>query len=107
MTIDFDGIERIAVPAKGGNDNVTVRSLAGTAATQIDLDLGAGNDVADASAQSSGTVTFTAHGSDGNDLLIGSPGNDHLFGDDGDDTLIGNGGVDELDGGPGTNTVTP
>ena len=107
VTMDFDGTERIAVPAKGGNDSVTIENLAGTAATQIDLDLGAGDDVADASAQTSDAVTFTAHGGDGNDELIGSPGNDHLFGDNGDDALIGNGGVDELDGGPGTNTVTP
>jgi len=107
VTMDFDGTERVAVPTKGGNDSVTVGNLAGTAATQIDLDLGAGNDIADASAQTSGTVTLTAHGGDGNDTLIGSPGNDHLFGDNGDDVLIGNGGADQLDGGPGTNTVTP
>jgi Ca2+-binding RTX toxin-like protein len=64
-----------------------------------------GDDVITASGLQAGSIQLTAHGGDGNDILIGSLGNDTLTGDAGDDVLIGNGGVDFLDGGPGANVI--
>ncbi|MBZ0231291.1 MAG: hypothetical protein K8M05_03000 [Deltaproteobacteria bacterium] len=40
VTTDTGGIERIMVPARGGNDLIQVGDLTGTAVTQVDLDLG-------------------------------------------------------------------
>jgi len=41
VTLDVDGVERVDFRALGGADNVVVNSLAGTAVTQVDLDLAA------------------------------------------------------------------
>ncbi len=67
----------------------------------------AGDDVVEASGVNANTISLTANGGDGNDVLVGSPGKDTLNGGAGDDVLIGNGGNDALDGGTGDNTLIP
>ncbi len=64
-----------------------------------------GDDVVEASGLDANTISLTANGGDGDDVLIGSPGKDTLQGGIGDDILIGNGGGDVLDGGPGENVL--
>jgi Ca2+-binding RTX toxin-like protein len=41
ITMDMDDVERIDFNALGGNDNVTVNSLAGTDVTRVDMNLAA------------------------------------------------------------------
>jgi Ca2+-binding RTX toxin-like protein len=76
---NFDAGDRIVINGLGGDDVIDGTGLNG--------------------------MLVTAHGGEGDDVLIGSHGADILTGDAGDDVLIGNGGVDVLDGGPGANIV--
>jgi Ca2+-binding RTX toxin-like protein len=39
VTMDFDGVERVAINAQGGADTITVNDLTGTATTEVDIDL--------------------------------------------------------------------
>jgi Ca2+-binding RTX toxin-like protein len=57
-----------------------------------------GNDYVNNTASS---LRLTAHGGDGNDILLGGSANDCLSGDNGDDILLGYGGNDVLCGGNG------
>jgi Ca2+-binding RTX toxin-like protein len=94
------------------NGVVTVSGLAAqvtivgfeAANDQIVINGLAGNDVITASGLGT-AMGFTAHGGDGNDILIGSDGDDTLSGEAGDDVLLGGPGLDVLDGGPGNNIV--
>ena len=70
---------------------------------RLTIDLGAGNDRADASELASLGVTLK--GGAGNDILIGGGGNDLLDGGAGDDLLIGNAGHDTLKGGEGNDAL--
>ena len=63
-----------------------------------------GDDVVDASGVAA-PFAITAHGGDGDDVLIGGAGDDVLTGGAGDDVLLGGPGIDLLDGGSGSNIV--
>lgn len=81
-----------------------IRILGFEAADRLELDLGGGNDVAEASRL--GTAPrLTLTGGAGNDVLVGGGGADTLLGGDGDDVLQGGAGLDRLDGGAGSNVV--
>ena len=62
-SLDLDGLDRVRVQPLGGRDEVVVRDLAGTATTQVDVDLS----VADLKLD-----TLTVVGSDGPDTLRAS-----------------------------------
>ena len=83
------------VTVRGGianSDRLTVNALAG-------------DDVVEASGLAAGTLSLTATGGEGDDVLIGGEGNDTLLGNAGDDVLIGGPGTDVLDGAPGDDVV--
>jgi Ca2+-binding RTX toxin-like protein len=50
ITMDVDGVERVDFQALGGADNIVVNSLAGTAVTQVNINLAAFGGVGDAQA---------------------------------------------------------
>ncbi|NLY02693.1 MAG: hypothetical protein GXY83_42100, partial [Rhodopirellula sp.] len=77
----------VAVYARGGNDQVSIRS-----------------DVASVVSGGPGDDTLT--GGWGPDILRGGPGNDVLLGRDGDDVLRGDWGDDEVRGGSGHNVLS-
>ena len=85
----------------------TALSISGAepANDRLAIDLRGGNDALDASKLAATSVKLTAHGGDGNDVLVGSAGDDSLFGDAGDDILNGGPGNDLLDGGTGNNVL--
>jgi Ca2+-binding RTX toxin-like protein len=115
--------DTVIVNASSGNDAVTVTGsssagvtvsglptiirITGTDGTidQLACNTFAGDDVLDASTLRTGTVTLSADGGDGDDVLIGGDGNDVLLGAAGDDVLIGGPGQDVLDGGTGSNIL--
>jgi Ca2+-binding RTX toxin-like protein len=72
---------------------------------RLTVNLGAGDDVLDASNLASSGIGLTVNGGAGNDVLIGGDGNDILLGGDGDDVLLGGPGVDILDGGAGDDII--
>jgi Ca2+-binding RTX toxin-like protein len=72
---------------------------------RLAVDLGGGDDALDASKLAATSVKLSAHGGEGNDVLVGSAGDDSLFGDAGDDILNGGPGNDVLDGGTGSNVL--
>jgi Ca2+-binding RTX toxin-like protein len=80
----FEPVERIAVYAGAGNDNVT---LANNIIVPIWEYGGDGND--------------RLQGAKGNDVLLGEAGNDFLDGHQGNDLEIGGIGADRILGGPG------
>jgi Ca2+-binding RTX toxin-like protein len=110
-----------------GNDSVFITDTGagggGFQNTQVNVDLGDGNDIADASGSTTGrSYMFRGgagndtlvggvaddflDGGDGNDTIDGGAGNDTLIGGNGNDTLIGGSGSDILDGGDGADTLT-
>lgn len=80
-----------------GTDDAVTCSLSG--ATGILVELGAGNDVLNASVAL--PAALTGRGGEGTDTLNGSSGGDRLNGGAGADLIVGGGGDDELDGGGG------
>ena len=68
----------------------------------IRIDLGAGDDTADANGSMKRHVI---NGGDGGDTISGSSKNDDLFGEAGNDTLNGLAGDDKLEGGAGNDTI--
>jgi Ca2+-binding RTX toxin-like protein len=116
-TDQLSNIEKI----RGGPADDTVKMPAtGTA----DVDMGAGTNTLDFSAQAAGakfnystptTVVVGGQtfpdvekliGTSGDDTINGDSGNQDINGGPGDDTISGGGGSDTLDGGTGTNTVS-
>ncbi|HZC69345.1 MAG TPA: calcium-binding protein [Jatrophihabitans sp.] len=108
-TAGADVVTVTGTPAAG----VTVTGLAATVRITgadptldaLNIDAAAGDDVISASGLDAGVIGYSAHGGDGNDLLIGSAGDDALSGDAGDDILNGGPGQDVLDGGAGANVL--
>jgi Ca2+-binding RTX toxin-like protein len=68
---------------------------------RIVLNMGAGDDVVEASGLAAGAIGLTVDGGAGNDVIVGSAGDDILRGGAGDDVIIGGGGNDVIDGGDG------
>lgn len=81
INMDLNGVERIEVDAKGGDDLIT--------ATPGNL----------------AAVEFVVNGGDGNDTIRGAEGNDTLAGDDGNDSINGGAGNDSLTGGDGNDVI--
>lgn len=104
ITIDGGTLELVDVRALGGNDTVTVNSLAGTGVGQVVADGGDGNDTLTGSA---GKETF--FGGTGSDNLDGGDGNDYLdpatneADDNTSDNVEGGGGNDRAVAGDGDN----
>ena len=63
ITMDLNGVEKIAFSALGGADKVTVNDLTHTGVTEVDIDLSAGG-VGDGSAD-----TVVVNATDGNDTI--------------------------------------
>jgi Ca2+-binding RTX toxin-like protein len=111
-------VDQITLNGTKGDDAVQV-SLAGSAAVvnglaatvSIDhfeadkdlllINLGAGDDMIDASLLPAGAIGLVADGGDGDDGIIGGAGDDALRGGADDDVLLGGDGDDVLDGGDG------
>jgi Ca2+-binding RTX toxin-like protein len=113
-TVNVEGTDAAdVVTISGGAGSVsetglaTALSITGTepANDKLAVDLRGGDDALDASKLAATSVKLTAHGGDGNDVLVGSAGDDSLFGDAGDDILNGGPGNDVLDGGTGSNVL--
>jgi Ca2+-binding RTX toxin-like protein len=113
-SVTFTNVARVKLdtatndgPLALSNDTVTFTSdLVATGLTSFTVDLGAGNDTADASAVTSPTQPVTLLGGDGDDILTGGAGNDRLEGGDGQDVLNGSAGSDSLLGGAGSDIIT-
>jgi len=96
-------------PLADPNDHVTFSSdLVASGLDSFTVDLGPGNDEADASAMTSSSLTgVTLLGGAGQDTLIGGDGsttNTILGGDDADEIIV-TGGANDVDGGAGSDTL--
>ena len=100
----IDGVEELIVRAGGGNDTVTIGSLAGTDIAQSSVTVmgGDGDDLIDGFDSERRIV---AYGESGNDLVAGGDGNDHLSGGAGNDALYGFGGNDVIFGDSGNDVI--
>ena len=109
---DFDpfshhvgGVEVLDLRTRGGNDKVTLESLAGVADLQtIVVDTGDGDDVLNAT-DLDAVFSLIGRGGEGNDILFGGSGNDVLLGEDGRDIIIANDGNDFVSGGDGNDVL--
>lgn len=87
-------------PLANPNDTVTFTSdLVAAGLASFTVEMGAGNDTANASAVTSLGVTLL--GGDGDDTLTGGTASDRIEGGDGNDTIDGNTGANVLLGGAG------
>ncbi len=94
--------ERVELNTLDGNDTVTVSDLtAADGFSTFVLDLGNGDDLLNAGANSNTAFTFAVSAGAGNDSLFGGEGADVLNGDAGADLIHGRGGNDTLSGGLG------
>jgi Ca2+-binding RTX toxin-like protein len=99
VSLALANVEGLDVHGLGGNDTLTIASMAGSQLTGAITFWGDdGNDTLNAGA--AGNVII-AHGGSGNDTFTGGSGDDHLFGDSGNDQLIGGAGNDVINGGTG------
>ncbi|WP_426956826.1 beta strand repeat-containing protein [Muricoccus radiodurans] len=89
-----------AVSVLGLAASVQVTGLE-AALDRITVELGAGNDVLNASGVVAGVAGLTIQGGLGNDLVIGSAGSDLVFGGDGNDTALLGAGNDTFVWNPG------
>jgi Ca2+-binding RTX toxin-like protein len=76
--------QTIDITTGSANDSVTIFDLQETGVAMVKLQLGAGGDYLDASQS---TVSVTAQGGTGNDVMIAGRGVDVLDGGDGEDTI--------------------
>jgi Ca2+-binding RTX toxin-like protein len=106
IVMDVEGVEVLALAALGGNDSLTVGDLAGVAnLVALDVQMGDGDDTANASAQTNPGIELLLNGDAGNDDLTGTPSADFIFGGAGNDSITGLAGVDIIDGGEGDDTI--
>jgi Ca2+-binding RTX toxin-like protein len=99
VALALANVEGLDVYGLGGNDALTIASMAGSQLTGAITFWGDdGNDTLNAGAASN---VIIAHGGTGNDTFTGGSGDDHLFGDSGNDQLIGGAGNDIINGGTG------
>ena len=105
FTLELDNMEELEVNSDDGVDQVTVQDLSGltTDLSDFDVDLGAGNDIFNASADNSPTDATAASvlGGDDNDSVTGGAAVDTISGGSGFDTITGSGGDDILNGDAG------
>jgi Ca2+-binding RTX toxin-like protein len=101
-TLEFngsDGSELMTVTTTGANSFRFFRDLGditvdATRTERIEVAGLGGNDIIDASDQTSADVRLTVDGGDGNDTIIGGAGNDTLNGNAGNDLVVGGRGND-------------
>ena len=122
LVVDATNVEEVRIFTEGGSDTVIVGSLSNTdvANSTVYIDLGDGNDTANAAIAARSTEMYGQAGDDtmigsaqsdvidggsGNDSLYGNLGNDTLFGQDGNDSLQGSAGDDTLYGGTGNDVL--
>ena len=116
FTVLMKQVEIVQLNTMGGDDVVTVGSLAAatTETVRFEINLGDGNDSLDASASNLAKLFWSVRGGAGNDSILGGAGVDALFGDDGNDfisaglaadTVSGGAGDDILYGGSGEDSV--
>jgi hypothetical protein len=96
----ISSVASISINGNGGNDAITVGSLAKGMSTPCSVSGGAGNDFITVN-----NAPSTVHGDIGNDSVNGGAANDVIYGDDGNDVLLGNIGNDSINGGWGSDTV--
>ncbi len=101
-----DAVAEVRLMAGGGDDTVTVTSVADVNPVLLTIDGEAGDDVLTASSADIGRVRMRMSGGDGNDSIVGSLGNDFLNGDAGEDTISGSSGDDKITGGDGNDEIT-
>ena len=103
-TISLDGYEELSVNLGSANDSITIGDLSATdiADSTVYLNLGAGNDTADAT---NANRRHVINGGDGDDTITGSARNDDINGDAGNDTIKGLAGTDKLNGGAGADDI--
>ncbi|NJO43452.1 MAG: calcium-binding protein [Cyanobacteria bacterium CRU_2_1] len=102
FTVKSKQSEIFQINASGGDDRLTVNSLAGTDVRLINFFGGAGNDTLEAAAS---TVNIFASGGAGNDILKSGLGKDTLSGGEGDDSLVGGKELDVMLGGGGNDRL--
>jgi Ca2+-binding RTX toxin-like protein len=107
IIMDATTVETLILNGLGGNDSATVGNLTGVAdLTTINLLMGDGDDIVDASAQANASIALTIDGGANNDNLTGSANADTISGGAGNDSITGLAGVDVMDGGDGDDTIT-
>ena len=129
ITMDLNGVEKIAFNALGGADTITVNDLSGTGVTQVDVNLAANGGAGDGAADTvivdgtNGANTIEVLGSGTSFSVVGLPALVNVSGSEGaNDTLVikGLGGNDTIsaatlpadvvkltiDGGTGNDTMT-
>lgn len=102
--IFLDGFEELDINLGTADDTITIQDLSDTdiADSTVRIDLGAGNDTADAT---NANRRHVIDGGDGNDTITGSSRGDDLNGDAGADTIKGLAGKDKINGGVGNDTI--
>ena len=109
--VTLEGVETIVIDGLGGNDVITIASMAGSDMAAGTVLGGEGDDIVDASAigldvgLDGGAGDDTLAAGDGDDAIVGEDGNDVLEGGAGTDLLWGGAGDDALDGGAGDDTL--
>jgi hypothetical protein len=102
----FNGVTRVRVDTKGGNDSIT---FASNLTIPTWTDAGAGNDTVTAGNGADeiylGDGDDTADAGGGNDFVAGGAGEDLIDGDTGNDDLYGGGDNDFVIGGPGVDDL--
>jgi Ca2+-binding RTX toxin-like protein len=103
-SISLDGYEELNVNLGSANDSITIQDLSATdiADSTVRLNLGAGNDTADAT---NANRRHVINGGDGDDTITGSSRGDDINGDAGNDTIKGLAGADKLNGGAGADNI--
>ncbi|MBM2822855.1 MAG: hypothetical protein HW413_1601 [Thermoleophilia bacterium] len=86
---------------QGGNDTI----IADAGGNSVNAGGDEGDDFIDLTSLS-GTLSSSASGGAGNDVINGSPGRDNIGGDAGDDSLNGNGGPDSVSGEDGSDQLS-
>ena len=100
-----DAVAEVRLMTGGGDDLVTVTTVANVNPVLLTIDGEAGDDTLTASGADIGRVRMRMSGGDGNDSIVGSLGNDYLNGDADEDTISGGSGNDQITGGDGNDEI--
>ena len=100
-----NAVAEVRLLTGGGNDTVTITSLANAYPVLLAVDGEAGDDVLTAAGANTGRVRIRLNGGDGNDAITGGTQNDYLNGDAGEDTISGGSGDDQINGGDGNDEL--
>jgi Ca2+-binding RTX toxin-like protein len=98
-------VGEVSIMGGGGDDMITVNSIAQVRPQFLLIDGQAGNDTITAANARIGRVFLELRGGDDDDTITGSRDGDDIFGDAGNDLLMGGDGDDSLDGGTGLDVL--